>query len=358
MTDQKFDVSRRKVLGSLSLMGGGAVVGGTGTAALFNDREDIPDGTMAAGSLDLEVGWKMMYNGATQQTDSETLGDDPGPIFKLEDVKPGDCGEATIGLHVYDNPAWVHMGGELTANDDNGLTEPESDVDDTGGDGQGELADEILACAWYDGTDEDADGGNNEYDDGETQLTAGTLREVLSDLNDGVLLEDQTAGGGTVSGECREGPKTDREPNEGETISVGTGTVTITNVHYKEEDGEKEAIGFDWTSSGVSLCNVSIFGGNRTRNNEYDCATGGTALAPFNPNSGKLSGISHFTLHYCDGDAGGDDCFPNSTTQYIGFQWMLPRSVGNVVQSDSVEFDLTFHAQQCRHNDDPENPYS
>lgn len=35
-----------------------------------------------------------------------------------------------------------------------------------------------------------------------------------------------------------------------------------------------------------------------------------------------------------------------------------PNRTYNEIQSDEVRFDLQFHAQQCRHNDDPTNPYA
>jgi predicted ribosomally synthesized peptide with SipW-like signal peptide len=45
------------------------------------------------------------------------------------------------------------------------------------------------------------------------------------------------------------------------------------------------------------------------------------------------------------------DCYQPLTTNYLGFAWWLPTSVGNEVQSDSVSFDLGFYTEQCRHND-------
>jgi len=47
----------------------------------------------------------------------------------------------------------------------------------------------------------------------------------------------------------------------------------------------------------------------------------------------------------------GRQCFPNSTTAYVGFEWWLPIDHGNEVQTDSVSFDLGFYTEQCRHND-------
>jgi len=82
------------------------------------------------------------------------------PVFTLDDVKPGDCGEVTISLHICDNPSWVWMNGELTANDENTVSEPEAGADGEGnalGDdsdgpisGEGELADAIDVTVWYD----------------------------------------------------------------------------------------------------------------------------------------------------------------------------------------------------------------
>lgn len=36
--------------------------------------------------------------------------------------------------------------------------------------------------------------------------------------------------------------------------------------------------------------------------------------------------------------------------------WSVPSDVGNEIQSDTLTFDLEFHAQQCRHNDGTTNP--
>ncbi|MFC6752968.1 vWA domain-containing protein [Halorubrum tibetense] len=51
-------------------------------------------------------------------------------------------------------------------------------------------------------------------------------------------------------------------------------------------------------------------------------------------------------------------CFTNSVTRCFGFEWELPTTVGNEVQTDSVEFAIGFAAEQCRHNDGEANPYA
>jgi hypothetical protein len=322
--------------------------------ALFEDEENSTGNAITAGKLDLEIDWTEHYNG--EEVETQDLTNDPGPVFELGDVKPGDHGEATISLHNYDNPAWVHMAGVLTADDDNGLTEPESEVDGTGGDGEGELADELLARMWYDGTDDDEDGGNNEFDDGEVLIAEGTLRDVMAQVNDGVLLEDQTrttedGDGGTCS--TSEAWKIDETPSVGDTAGPND-EVEITGVH--REDGE--VVGVDWEST-AAICRAAVKGGPATSTESYGCATRGTDFAPRNTRNSNRTHyeISNVRYHFCENGDNGRGCFPNSTTQYVGFEWELPEEVGNEVQSDSVAFDLKFHAQQCRHTDSSNNPF-
>jgi hypothetical protein len=45
------------------------------------------------------------------------------------------------------------------------------------------------------------------------------------------------------------------------------------------------------------------------------------------------------------------ECFNASDTAYIGFAWWLPVNHANEIQTDSVEFDIGFYTEQCRHND-------
>ncbi|WP_255212522.1 SipW-dependent-type signal peptide-containing protein [Halorubrum sp. CBA1229] len=57
-------------------------------------------------------------------------------------------------------------------------------------------------------------------------------------------------------------------------------------------------------------------------------------------------------------DLGLEECFMPGFTRYIGFAWWLPTDVGNEVQGDSIEFDIGFYTEQCRHNDSPTGPSS
>ncbi|ELZ38403.1 hypothetical protein C471_10595 [Halorubrum saccharovorum DSM 1137] len=55
-------------------------------------------------------------------------------------------------------------------------------------------------------------------------------------------------------------------------------------------------------------------------------------------------------------DAPFDDDEPVIAEQCVCFEWWLPTSVENEVQTDSVAFDFEFYAEQARHNDGTTNP--
>lgn len=132
------------------------VVGGT--TAFFSDTETSSGNTFSAGDIDLKIdntsyysAMDGIYNAATSWLAKDlTTGD---MFFNFLDLKPGDWGEDTISLHVGSNPAWACMEIDLTSDDDNGLTEPESEVDTTGGAGEGELDENIRFVWWGDDGD-------------------------------------------------------------------------------------------------------------------------------------------------------------------------------------------------------------
>ncbi|QDX39994.1 VWA domain-containing protein [Salarchaeum sp. JOR-1] len=229
---QLYNLSRRKVLGGLGAVGLASAGAGLGTSAYFTDTESFTGNTLAAGELDLKLDYKSTYTGgpgrlediqAMGYPDAEDLGDGryllaqtprPGDgmgwedylpefdfcapendqylvngdgisIFHLEDVKPGDSGEMTVSIHICDNPAWLEMGGELSENADNTMSEPESEVDSTPD--AGELADAIEVTVWY---DEDCDNvyeptGTGEQQELEVALVSdvsGSMSQEIGDL--------------------------------------------------------------------------------------------------------------------------------------------------------------------------------
>lgn len=113
----------RRILVSLMVIGlAGAALGST-TMAMFSDSETSHDNVFTAGELDLLIDWEEYYNG--EHIETQELTNDPGAIFHLKDVKPGDKGKAVISLHLEDNPGWIWMNMVQTANENLNCPEPQ-----------------------------------------------------------------------------------------------------------------------------------------------------------------------------------------------------------------------------------------
>ena len=185
---------RTKILVSLMIAGVAAAAATGSTFALFNDTETSQQNTFAAGSVDLLIDWNQSYNGEDLPDQDAT--DNPGPIFQLDDVKPGDEGEATISLHNEGNPAWLWFKLNVTSNDDNGNTEPELIVDELDNESDnfdGELYQNLNFTIWYD------DGDNIRQDDEPLIETEEVCRLVDRDVvltldNSGSMFYDQYNG--------------------------------------------------------------------------------------------------------------------------------------------------------------------
>ena len=170
----------KKILISLTVIGIVAAIAVGGTIAFFSDTETSTGNTFTAGAIDLKIDSTCHYyqdgedvgckdaSGANFGTWELTdLEDGAHKFFAFNDVKPGDHGEDTISLHVYNNDAWACVTlGPLT-NDDNGCNEPESKVDTTCEAGEGELGDNLYFKIWADTcTLNDAVAGDNIYQEG------------------------------------------------------------------------------------------------------------------------------------------------------------------------------------------------
>ncbi|WP_255150864.1 hypothetical protein [Halorarius halobius] len=134
--------------------------------------------------------------------------DQTRPLVELTDVKPGDFGEVTFSVHLFDNPGYLWLDGRVLENAENAVTEPERkdpDEDDAVGVGtawSGELLDEIRAVVWHDDGDNVVDETEWVYSphapDSESsiqlsreqaEIARGSLREVLERLVVGVPLD-------------------------------------------------------------------------------------------------------------------------------------------------------------------------
>jgi len=152
----------KKLILSLSIIGLVAAIVVGGTIAYFSDTETSTGNTFTAGAIDLKIDSECHYyqNGEDVGCDwgesnweLTDLEDGVHKFFAFSDLKPGDYGEDTISLHVYNNDAWGCVTlGPLT-NNDNGCNEPEDKVDGTCGDpgeGEGELGDNLYFRIWAD----------------------------------------------------------------------------------------------------------------------------------------------------------------------------------------------------------------
>ncbi|OAQ54397.1 hypothetical protein HTG_02295 [Natrinema mahii] len=411
MTDKRNSISRRNVLAGLGTIGVGGALVGAGTSAFFSDGETLDGNDLTTGELELKLDWQQRYYGPTEKWefvnahpdhdrdgeqsieingteykysdlgrnlgDSEIdycreyldneyyFGGDQDSLIALEDIKPGDCGEITFSYHLCDNPGWLWL--RTT-----GVT-----YDST-------LAENIEATLWY---DLDAD---NEPDEEDPVIVDGSLKDVFDELDDGILLDgapsERTAG--KHSDECVKLEKldddnlseyTDPETHDPEKLEAGTTIefsdpgpkIKLTDVRRK--DDKTETYGFNWkVVDGPDICKIVVGGGSnrgggsdnnedngsKTKTYPYDeCATkGDDVIAPKNDGDQRAA-ISNLTFYYCPDKDDDPVCVPNSTTQYLGFKWCLPKEVGNVVQDKSVGFDLQFYTEQCRHNDTPVSPW-
>jgi len=361
MTPDPHDISRRKLLGAMGTIGGAATLGGASTMAFFSDEEEFTNNRLVAGELDLKVDWEEHYSdwsddevnglelepvmdlseiptgnpgglspdptdpdnwvgfppgfgdllyvwvgdvaqfmentaidahpdsdgdgvqdiiktrqqirtdnpflseGAIERRFRDQFADVPDaladrrPLIDLADLKPGDFGEVTFSVHLFDNPGYLWLNGGLVDASEGEPSEPErKDRDEL--DGVVELLDEIQVALWH-------DDGNNVFTDPEY----------------------------VVHRKPVEGPDSD------ENVELSRDEALIARGTLRELLDE-------------------------------------------------LSGENGIPL---DADPRSDerDCFPNSTTRFLGFAWWLPVDHANEIQTDSVSFDLGFYTEQCRHND-------
>jgi predicted ribosomally synthesized peptide with SipW-like signal peptide len=84
----------------------------------------------------------------TNNDDTVTENGEPKPLIHLDDVKPGDFGELTLSFHLCDNPGYVWLTAGNISESENGINDPESEVDDSPD--EAELAEQIKTLWWYD----------------------------------------------------------------------------------------------------------------------------------------------------------------------------------------------------------------
>lgn len=208
-------------------------------------------------------------------------------FFSFKDIKPGDRGENTISLHVYNNDAWGGFTVKRVANSDkdNSCTEPELGAEPACvPSGEGELDDKMT--------------GKVCLDQGATpgfQNVGPTGQPIDADENLGGIQKPDPTEGDNI---CQDG-----EP------VLGTQNGGFFDVFY-------------------DLSSVLA--------NAYSAAQ--CQVANGANNYGRCHGLAQ------------DGRMVGSTTYYFAWEWMLPPEVGNEVQTDSIDGDVVFNVVQHRNN--------
>lgn len=318
-----YDLSRRKILGTLGTIGGAAALGGTGTFAFFSDDEEFANNQVVAGSLDMKAAYSAHYSDWSPDEDgSDTSTPDDDVEVVMFDGAPGEVGDrgdlstqapGKTGLPA--NDAW------LIAVDD-----PEQFLINTqrGGDGD-------ASCP--NGTDaEDLEQPVIRLKD----VKPGDFGEVTFDLalcdNPGYIwfqASNATASdNGHSEPEVKDKQEEVAEGPEGETVEL----LDVVQAAYWVDDGDNYQDGGEEPASVGSLRDILS-----------ELSAGGVAL------DGDIAAESA-------GGTGEQGCFSEGITHSMAFAWWVPIDHGNEIQTDSVEFSLNFYTEQCRHNNGELNP--
>jgi len=133
---------------------------GASTVSWLSDEEKSIGNSLTAGSLDLKVdlvnSTHYRWNGTLMKyirfDEKDLTGEDK--LFDFSDVKPGDYGEFTLSLHLYNNPGYLFFNISNIFDDDNGINDPEDMVDGVldnhDGTSDGDLDDYIFCYIWID----------------------------------------------------------------------------------------------------------------------------------------------------------------------------------------------------------------
>lgn len=330
MSDNEFSLSRRKALAGLGSIGVASALGLGGTYAQFTDTEAVQV-TFGAGELNGVIDYAASYNGeeVTSGEDSDAdfsaedeiaAGDTSGVAFSfsLSDIKPGDYGSVVFEVDVQTNPAWPILCLGADNSQENGIVEsevvaeqeanPSLGFDDLNS--EGELEENIWMVPFYDANVE-----SSFFDSDDAS------QEPLDDYGSGTSLafwDNSNDGSGklfprNLANIVREDPD--------DQLRQGT-------VEFNEESDEPNSI-LEATSLG------DLDGGQ----NDTACF----ALNGGQTDASNVSGVSPL--------APGD-------SMNFGFDWHVPYSVGNQIQTDSVDVYFTWVFQQVRHSEGPEGPFS
>ena len=289
MSDKRFELSRRKMLGGLGIMGVASAGAGLGTTAYFSDEERFENNTITAGQFELHVTQSTHVvdqdgRGPDEQTFDTMLAaaqeeDDTIEVLDgfldITDAKPGDVYQYCWDICVKHNPGYVQitLDSEEETGEDRGVTHTTPPA-------TGLLSDYVRAIVTID--DQRDDGF---FPDSPREIIPGPQNIVFQ----GTLgeLVDEFSNGGLV---------------------------------HASDDGET-----------VEYCHLPC---------ETSVVDGETSPDP--------DGVRICVLLYLP-----ESTDPDSRLDFLFGPLTPEDVPGNLVQGASFEADVHFAAEQCRHNDDP-----
>jgi predicted ribosomally synthesized peptide with SipW-like signal peptide len=333
MTDERFDISRRKALAALGTIGVASAGAGLGTSAYFSDQETFENNQLMAGTLDVGVGYSAHYSDWMPNDDG--LAEDANGVdvvmFEGDPNEVGDSGDLAeqapagyTGLPA--NDAWLIA------------------VDDP---------DQFLANTQYQSFN-DEDGALTSCPLSEDdQAEAAPVAIDLDDVKPGDF--------GEVTFDFRICDNPGFVWLTGELNSASENGVTEPEADDPQEDGptdetitEASEIG----SSDIELLDVvqtAIWvddGDNYQDGGESPTIQSLGSLLESLGGEGPGVGVAGNTAPEDGGGAASArNCFAGDEKHSIAFAWWVPIDHGNEIQSDSVSFDLGLYTEQCRHND-------
>ncbi len=156
MTDDRIELTRRKILAGTTAIGAAGLGAGLGTSALFSDEESFEGNSITAGTLDMRL--TATVEGANEYWEERVEGQGDGNLaidglnrtanggavagLSVEDVEPGDWAIISFDIDIGANPGYVQLTTAGLESSENGYTEPEPEESSPS---EGELADKLIA---------------------------------------------------------------------------------------------------------------------------------------------------------------------------------------------------------------------
>jgi len=320
MTEDTFNLSRRKALAALGTIGVASAGAGLGTSAYFSDQETFENNQLTAGTLDMKVAATEYYS----------------------DWSPDEAEHAGMAADTASTDIRLPAGEEQTDAQDIAI-----DID---GDSY---------AAFFDALSTDADGNPYNRVNGGIAAASDGLCGTESDADGPVIIDIEDVkpgdfGGAQFAFELCDNPgyvwltgglesasengvtepEADDPDEEGEVVEL----LDEIQVAYGVGPINDGSTAFEDTNAGFQPVD------QYTLREFLEMAASGTGV----PLAGDTPAEQ--------GGGTGRDCFAGSPEEgsavhEVSVVWWLPIDHGNQVQSDSVTFDLGFYTEQCRHND-------